>query len=105
MVFQSWTGGNGWAIVKPSEVIPQEDGSNIAKFTYDDIVSSYGTDVQLLNRLYLSTTTSSITLHSFDFYLTVNTGVPEIEFINIGGQSSVITMPVFIRMCIADRLI
>ena len=67
MIFQSWTGGAGWAIVTPSKVTRNSDGSYIAKFNYDDIVKIYGSDFSTLDRLYFNTTTGTITLTSFDY--------------------------------------
>lgn len=67
MIFQSWTGGAGWAIVEPSEVITQKDGSYLLRFTYDDIAAVYGTRFDLLDRIYFNTTWKAITLNSIDY--------------------------------------
>lgn len=67
MVFQSWTGGAGWAIVEPSEQYPKEDGTIDVRFTYDDIQKVYGDRMDLLDRIYFNTTWDSITLHSLEY--------------------------------------
>ncbi|SFR96815.1 GDSL-type esterase/lipase family protein [Anaeromicropila populeti] len=67
MIFQSWSGGSGWAIVVPSEITTSLDGSYLAKFTYSDITASYGTNFSVLDRLYFNTTTGAITLTSLDY--------------------------------------
>lgn len=67
MIFQSWIGGEGWAIVTPSEVATAADGSRLVRFTYDDITASYGKNVDLLNRIYFNTTSGAITLTAFDY--------------------------------------
>lgn len=67
MIFQSWTGGAGWAIVEPSEIITNADGSYLLRFCYDDIVSSYGSKFDLIDRIYFNTTWKAITLNSLDY--------------------------------------
>ena len=42
MIFQSWTGGAGWAVIAPSEIIDNGDGTKLVRFTYDDIEDIYG---------------------------------------------------------------
>ena len=76
MIFQSWIGGEGWAIVTPSEVATAADGSRLVRFTYDDITASYGKDVDLLNRIYFNTTSGAITLTAFDYVESVTEPIP-----------------------------
>lgn len=67
MIFQSWTGGSGWAIVKPSRYFENASGSYTAVFDYEDITAAYGTSYDLLDRIYLQTLTSSIELQSVEY--------------------------------------
>lgn len=67
MIFQSWSGGAGWAVVTPSSVTSNSDGSYTAYFDYNSITASYGTSFSLLDRLYLQTQNGTITLQSFEY--------------------------------------
>lgn len=69
MIFQSWTGGAGWAVVEPSEIIANGDGSYCIRFSYEDIVSVYGTKFDLIDRIYFNTTWKAITLNSLDYVM------------------------------------
>jgi len=67
MIFQSWIGGAEWAIVNSSEILSTNEGAYLVRFAYDDIVASYGTELSLLNRIYLRTTFNSVEVTSFDY--------------------------------------
>lgn len=67
MIFQSWMGGGGWCIVNPTETVNLDNGKKLARFSYDDIVASYGTKTDLLNRIYFNTSWDPITLYSLDY--------------------------------------
>ena len=69
MIFQSWTGGAGWAVVAPSEIITNADGSHLVRFTYDDIAAVYGDRFDLIDRIYFNTTWKAITLNSLDYVM------------------------------------
>lgn len=69
MIFQSWTGGAGWAVVIPSEIITNADGSKLVRFTYDDIAAVYGDRFDLIDRIYFNTTWKAITLNSIDYVM------------------------------------
>ena len=76
MIFQSWMGGGGWCIVNPTETVSLDNGKKLARFSYNDIVASYGTKIDLLNRIYFNTSWDPITLYSLD-YVTGETDVTE----------------------------
>ena len=78
VIFQSWSGGSGWAIVKPETIKTNGDGSYTAVLDYDIVTKAYGTSYDLLDRIYLQTQNGSITLKSFD-YILGSTGVVESE--------------------------
>ncbi len=67
MIFQSWTGGAGWAIVEPSEVYKRQDGTFDVRFTYEDIQNVYGDRFDRIDRIYFNTTWKAITLNSLDY--------------------------------------
>lgn len=75
MIFQSWTGGAGWAVIAPSEIIDNGDGTKLVRFTYDDIEDIYGDRFDLIDRIYFNTTWKAITLNSLD-YVMENATVP-----------------------------
>lgn len=67
LVFQSWSGGAGWAQVNPNETSENADGTYTSKFTYSDITAAYGTDFSGLDRVYVSAGNGSITVKSMDY--------------------------------------
>ncbi len=67
VIFQSWTGGCGWAVVKPNQVTTNTDGSYTAVFDYDTVTTAYGTSYDLLDRIYVQTQNGSIVLQSVDY--------------------------------------
>lgn len=68
LVFQSWSGGAGWAEVKSANSTRTASGTYVSKITYQDIVSVYGDKFDALDRLYVKTTNGSIVLKSFDYF-------------------------------------
>lgn len=68
LVFQSWSGGAGWAEVKSANSKQLASGTYVSKITYQDIVSVYGDKFDALDRLYVKTTNGSIELYSVDFF-------------------------------------
>ena len=68
LVFQSWSGGAGWAEVKSANSTRTSSGTYVSKITYQDIVSAYGDKFDALDRLYVKTTNGSIVLKSFDYF-------------------------------------
>ena len=67
LVFQSWSGGAGWAEVMSSQSTVNASGNYLSKISYSDIVSVYGDKFDALDRLYVKTTNGSIVLKSFDY--------------------------------------
>ena len=67
LIFQSWSGGAGWAEVKPSQITATANGDYLAVFSYDDINASYGNNFAALDRLYVRTMNGSIVLKSIDY--------------------------------------
>lgn len=67
MIFQSWTGGTGWAIVQPSRYYENSAGSLTAVFDYNAVKEAYGTAFDLLDRIYIQTLNGSIVLESADY--------------------------------------
>lgn len=67
VIFQSWTGGSGWAVVKPNQVTSNADGSYTAVFDYDTVTAAYGTSYDLLDRIYVQTQNDPIVLQSVDY--------------------------------------
>ena len=67
VVFQSWTGGSGWAVVKPNQITTNTDGSYTAVFDYDTVTAAYVTSYDLLDRIYVQTQNGPIVLQSVDY--------------------------------------
>lgn len=66
-IFQSWSGGSGWAEVKPSQITVTDNGEYVAVFDYEDILASYGNNFAALDRFYVRTMNGSIVLKSIDY--------------------------------------
>ncbi|SES93647.1 cellulase family glycosylhydrolase [[Clostridium] polysaccharolyticum] len=66
-IFQSWTGGSGWAIVTPGKIDTNQDGSYTAIFDYQTVTASYGTSYNLLDRIYLQTQNGNVVVKSFGY--------------------------------------
>ncbi len=67
VVFQSWSGGSGWAIVKPVDIKVNADGSYTAILDYKIVTAEYGTSYNLLDRIYVQTQNGSIVLLGMDY--------------------------------------
>ncbi len=66
LVFQSWSGGENWAKISPSELGSTNNGTYYAKFYYDDIVSVYGNNFSTVNVIHVGAYSGSITVLSVD---------------------------------------
>ena len=66
LVFESFSGGNSWAKVSPSENGSTGNGTYYAKFYYNDIVNVYGSDFSTVDKVHVSSHVSGITVISVD---------------------------------------
>ena len=66
LVFESFSGGNSWAKISPSENGTTSSGTYYAKFNYSDIVSVYGSDFSTVDKVHVSSHVSGITVISVD---------------------------------------
>jgi hypothetical protein len=74
IILQSWSGGAGWAKVNPFTV---NDSGNIAQFSYDDMVASYGSeDFSDMDKFNIGDTDAALTVLS----ATVGTGNPDAPY-------------------------
>ncbi len=58
LIFQSWSGGEGWAKVSPSSLSETE-----ATFTYEDIAAVYGSDFTTLDNINVGDCNCSLTVN------------------------------------------
>lgn len=93
VIFQSWTGGSGWAIVKPETIKTNADGSYTAILDYDIVTKAYGTSYNLLDRIYLQTQNGAITLKAFA-YIISESGVVESQEPSVEPSVPVVTTQV-----------
>ena len=63
LVLQSWSGGANWAKVQAFEY-GTANGHSYAKFSYDDMVSAYGSDLGTLDKLHVGAKDCNITVYS-----------------------------------------
>ena len=70
LIFQSMSGGNGWAKISPSEK-GWINGHCYAKYSYDNCVAAFGSSdfAGLLDKIYVGATSTSINVYSlcYDF--------------------------------------
>ena len=59
LIFQSWSGGAGWLRMSPTESGYGTDGY-YAKWSYDSIVSAYGSDLSTIDKIYIGASDGSI---------------------------------------------
>ena len=60
LIFESWSGGNSWCRMSPSETGSTSDGY-YAKWSYDTIVSNYGSDFSTIDKVHVGVAEGSIT--------------------------------------------
>ncbi len=63
LILQSWSGGANWANVQAFEN-GTANGHSYAKFSYNDIVSAFGSDFSTLDRINVGAKESNITVYS-----------------------------------------
>lgn len=93
LIMQSWTGDlvDGTE-VKWVEVYPSELTDTYAKFTYDDIVSAYGSDFSDVYGINVTDNGNSLTISSFDL---INCSYPkDINTAEITGGTAIRTDPI-----------
>ena len=66
LVFESFSGGNSWAKISPSENGSTSNGTYYSKFYYNDIVNVYGSDFSTVDRVHISSHVNGITVKSVD---------------------------------------
>ena len=66
LVFESFSGGNSWAKISPSENGSTDNGTYYSKFYYNDIVNVYGSDFSTVDKVHISSHVSGITVKSVD---------------------------------------
>lgn len=59
LILQSWSGGAGWLRLSPTESGYGTDGY-YAKWSYDSIVSAYGSDLSTIDKIYIGASDGSI---------------------------------------------
>ncbi len=74
LIFQSWSGGEGWAKVSPSSFTETE-----ATFTYEDIIAVYGSDFTTLDNINVGDCNSSLTVN-------------QVSILVPGGSATTLTM-------------
>lgn len=83
LVFQSWSGGAGWAEVKSANSTKTAAGTYVSKITYQDIVSVYGDKFDALDRLYVKTTNGSIVLKSLNYFGKETSSTPSTPIVSV----------------------
>lgn len=66
LIFESFSGGNAWAKISPSENGTTGSGTYYSKFYYTDIVNVYGNDFSTVDRVHIGAHTDGITVKSVD---------------------------------------
>ena len=74
LVFESFSGGNSWAKISPSESGSTSNGTYYAKFNYNDIVNVYGSNFSTVDKVHVSSHVSGITVKSVDIVTGGNSG-------------------------------
>ena len=62
LIFESWSGGNSWCRMSPTETGTCENGY-YAKWSYDSIISAYGSDLSTVDKVFIGDADGYITVY------------------------------------------